>query len=79
MGTACVMMIHPWAALLIGMCAGSVSTLGYIYLTPLLERLIRLHDTAGINNLHGIPGIIGALAGIFASLHADREKYGGDL
>jgi hypothetical protein len=49
MGTAGTMMIHPWGAILIGMCAGSVSTLGYIYLTPWLEKKITLHDTAGNN------------------------------
>lgn len=48
MGTCSVMMIRPWAALLIGMCAGTVSTLGFIYLTPFLERAIKLHDTAGL-------------------------------
>eukprot|EP01127_Copromyxa_protea_P020306 TRINITY_DN6778_c0_g1_i1.p1 TRINITY_DN6778_c0_g1~~TRINITY_DN6778_c0_g1_i1.p1 ORF type:complete len:451 (-),score=26.14 TRINITY_DN6778_c0_g1_i1:284-1615(-) len=76
MGTCSTMMIEPWAALLIGTCAGSLSTLGFIYLTPFLERTVKLHDTAGIHNLHGIPGLIGSFAGVFAALHASPDKYG---
>eukprot|EP01127_Copromyxa_protea_P000125 TRINITY_DN10126_c0_g1_i1.p1 TRINITY_DN10126_c0_g1~~TRINITY_DN10126_c0_g1_i1.p1 ORF type:complete len:511 (-),score=129.31 TRINITY_DN10126_c0_g1_i1:46-1533(-) len=76
MGTASIMMIHPWAAILIGMVAGSISTLGFIYLTPLLERAISLHDTAGINNLHGLPGILGALVGTIGAFCASTEDYG---
>jgi len=79
MGAASVMNIQPWAAILVGLCAGSVSTFGYIYLTPYLEKLIGLHDTAGIHNLHGMPGVIGSLAAIFAALHANEDNYGEGL
>ena len=48
-------------ALVVGLAAGSISTLGFAYLTPLLERSIGLGDTCGVHNLHGIPGIIGGL------------------
>ena len=46
-GTAATMMIKPYGAILIGMVSGTVSTFGFIYLTPFLERKIYLHDTAG--------------------------------
>ena len=45
----------------VGMAAGSISTLGFAYLTPMLERKIGLGDTCGVHNLHGIPGILGGL------------------
>jgi len=76
MGCAGSMMIHPWGAIVIGLTAGVLSTLGFIYISPLFERTITLHDTAGIGNLHGIPGIIGGLAGVFAALDATPNNYG---
>lgn len=32
-GTACNMFVYPWGALLIGALAGSLSTVGYVYVT----------------------------------------------
>ena len=45
----------------IGCIGGIVSTFGYIKLTSFLEEKIGLNDTCGINNLHGIPGILGGI------------------
>lgn len=54
----------PGMALLIGLCAGALSTVGYALIAPKLEKLIRGTDTCGINNLHGMPGILGGLSAI---------------
>jgi ammonium transporter Rh len=56
---------NPAASLLIGITAGIVSTVGFRFLTAKLEDTIGLYDTCGINNLHGIPGILG---GIFSAI-----------
>lgn len=53
------------AALVIGFVAGLISTYGYNVLQPWLEKNLALHDTCGINNLHGMPSVIGAIASIF--------------
>lgn len=77
-GTASNMAISPWGALLIGCSAGALSTVGYAYLTPFLTKYTKTHDTCGVNNLHGMPGILGGIAGAIAAAHADADKYGYD-
>jgi ammonium transporter Rh len=53
MGTAADINMHPGAAVLIGAIAGVVSVLGYTKIQPMLATSINLHDTCGVNNLHG--------------------------
>ncbi len=57
----------PGYAMLIGIAAGALSTIGYSIIAPKLEQLIKGTDTCGINNLHGMPGILGGLTAIFIS------------
>ena len=59
-GSAANLMVGPGGALAVGIVAGALSTLGYVYLSPALEAKIGLRDTCGVHNLHGMPG---ALAG----------------
>ncbi|KAI0242304.1 Ammonium transporter Rh type B-B [Lamellibrachia satsuma] len=75
-GTSADLMVRPWGAVLIGGIAGILSTVGYRYLTPLLNSKIKLHDTCGVNNLHGMPGILGAIAGAIAAGFATVDVYG---
>jgi ammonium transporter Rh len=75
-GSSADLVIQPWGACLIGFIAGVISALGYIYLTDILEKKLGLHDTGGVNNLHGMPGIIGGLSGVFSSLIANEYHYG---
>jgi ammonium transporter Rh len=62
-------------ALLIGLIAGSISTLGYVRLQEILYNNIGLHDTCGVNNLHGIPGLLGGF--ISAMVVASYQTYPG--
>ena len=43
-------------------------------LQPKLNKFV--HDTCGVNNLHGMPGIIGALAGVLFAGIATYDYYG---
>lgn len=57
----------PGYAMLIGISAGAVSTIGYTIIAPKVEKLIQGTDTCGVHNLHGMPGVLGGIFGVFAS------------
>ncbi|XP_013871169.1 ammonium transporter Rh type A isoform X2 [Austrofundulus limnaeus] len=65
-GTCADMSIDPFGAMLIGFVAGIISTLGFKYLSPVLASKLGIQDTCGVHNLHGMPGVLGGLAGIIA-------------
>ncbi|XP_055635071.1 ammonium transporter Rh type A isoform X1 [Toxorhynchites rutilus septentrionalis] len=78
-GSICNLMIHPFGALLVGVIAGVISVLGYRFLTPAMLSNMRLADTCGVNNLHGMPALLSAaFSAIYASL-ATFETYGTSL
>lgn len=62
MGSCADMALHPGFALLVGAVSGTISVFGFAVLQGFLERTIGLHDTCGVLNLHGIPGLIGGVA-----------------
>jgi len=66
MGTSADFVIQPFAALLIGGVAGALSVFGYVKIQPVLKVKLRLHDTCGVHNLHGMPGLLGGLCGAIA-------------
>uniref|UniRef100_A0A8C5E0R0 Ammonium transporter Rh type A n=1 Tax=Gouania willdenowi TaxID=441366 RepID=A0A8C5E0R0_GOUWI len=74
-GTCADMSIGPFGAMLIGTVAGIISTLGFKYLSPVLASNLGIQDTCGVHNLHGMPGVLGGLAGIVAV--ALGKKKGG--
>lgn len=74
-GSSSDLVVGPWAAFLIGILGGTISTLGYVYLTPKLNKW-GIYDVCGIHNLHGMPGILGGVAGAISAASADSEKYG---
>ncbi|MGI6737665.1 MAG: hypothetical protein ACOX41_10275 [Anaerovoracaceae bacterium] len=54
----------PGMSLIIGVAAGTLSTIGYKYIAPKVAALIRGTDTCGVHNLHGMPGLLGGLSAI---------------
>ncbi|XP_039259431.2 ammonium transporter Rh type A-like [Styela clava] len=54
----------PMGALLIGTCAGIISVAGYKYVTPTFARAFHIHDTCGVHNLHGMPGVMSAFIAV---------------
>jgi len=74
-GATADMMITPVGALIIGSFAGILSTWGYAKLTPLLAERCRLLDTCGVNNLHGMPSLLGGVLSILMAGIATRSQY----
>lgn len=62
-GTGCDICQNPAAAIAVGAIGGAVSALGYLYLNPWIQEKGWIHDTCGVQYLHGIPGIVGAIFG----------------
>merc|ERR1712223_1003672 len=75
MGTASDMNVEPFGALTIGFLAGVLSTVGYAYIKPFLQDKIALHDTCGVNNLHGMPAIMAAIVSVITcAINAGNEE-----
>lgn len=75
MGTSCNLALSPAAAITVGLVVGAASTIGYCYVTPRLEKRFRLSDTCGVLNLHGMPGVVGGLAGAIVTFAATDDFY----
>jgi len=77
-GSSSDLVVEPWGALLIGVCAGMLSVYGYVHITPFLERKIGLSDTCGVHNLHGLPGLMGGLGGVISAAFVG-DNYGSNI
>lgn len=73
LGSAADVLNHAFTSMIVGYVAGAVSALGFIYLSPFLREKIGLHDTCGVHNLHGIPGILGAIVSAITCAGAGRN------
>ncbi|XP_033972443.1 rh family, C glycoprotein a [Trematomus bernacchii] len=76
MGTAAEFMITPYGSLIVGFCCGIISTFGYLFVTPFLEKTLKLQDTCGIHNLHAVPGMLGGFVGAIVAAFANEDVYG---
>lgn len=74
-GASANMYCMPHGTLMIGSCAGLLSTVGYRKLQPYLDERLGLKDTCGVHNLHGMPAILGAFASIVLSGVARESTY----
>ncbi|MEI6601917.1 MAG: ammonium transporter [Clostridia bacterium] len=56
--------VNPYQAFGIGIIAGVLCVVGYVLIQPIVEKKLRIVDTCGVHNLHGMPGLLGGLAAI---------------
>lgn len=52
------------AAAIIGILAGGLSTFGFAVIQSRQQKWMKLIDTCGVTNLHGLPGLMGGLAAL---------------
>ncbi|XP_064422160.1 ammonium transporter Rh type C-like 2 [Latimeria chalumnae] len=74
-GTAAEMMMSPYGALIVGFICGIISTTGFYFLMPFLESKLKIQDTCGVHNLHGIPGLIAGIVGAVTAASATEGVY----
>jgi ammonium transporter Rh len=53
--------VAPAVAFGIGLLAGALCVIGYVFIQPALEKRFQIVDTCGVHNLHGMPGLLGGL------------------
>merc|ERR1719430_315762 len=70
------MMLTPGGSLVIGALAAAVSVCGFVYIQPVLCSKLRIHDSCGVNNLHGMPGLLGGLLSVLMAGLASEGAYG---
>ncbi|XP_039994101.1 ammonium transporter Rh type C 2 [Xiphias gladius] len=75
MGTAAEFMITPYGSLIVGFCSGIISTFGYLFVSPFLEKYLKLQDTCGVHNLHAVPGMLGGFIGAIVAAAATESVY----
>ncbi|NWU92576.1 RHBGB protein, partial [Upupa epops] len=76
MGMTGEMLVTPFGALTAGFLAGLIPPLGFRFLTPVLSSRLKTQDSCGVHNVHGLPGILGALLGTLLSVLATADTYG---
>jgi ammonium transporter Rh len=62
-GATCNLVTAP-VAFGIGALAGAICVIGYVYIQPKLQSMLKIVDTCGVHNLHGMPGLLGGVIAI---------------
>lgn len=77
-GSVADVIVTPAGSMIAGFIAGSISAFGFAYISAFVKKHLRLHDTCGVLNLHGIPGVIGALVSAIVAYRAG-DTFGDNL
>uniref|UniRef100_A0A8C8SZ55 Ammonium transporter AmtB-like domain-containing protein n=1 Tax=Pelusios castaneus TaxID=367368 RepID=A0A8C8SZ55_9SAUR len=54
----------PWIAMILGLLASVISVLGSHCLQTYLNPVLKIHDSCGVHNTFGLPGLLGAIANV---------------
>ena len=71
-GSTCATASHSMAAI-IGIMAGGLSTFGFAVIQSKQQKWMKLIDTCGVTNLHGLPGLMGGVAAVFIVKGIDMQ------
>lgn len=47
----------------------------HFFFQPLIQKRLRIHDTCGVHNLHGMPGVLGGIFGALMAGLATEASY----
>lgn len=72
-------LVSAQVAFLIGVLAGGICVIGYSVIQPRLQKLLKMVDTCGVHNLHGMPGLLGGIIAIFVVPGAAKPQIIGIL
>jgi ammonium transporter Rh len=53
-----------------------LSSINYESAKPVINKKLGIHDTCGVHNLHGMPGVIAEIVGAITASVATQEEYG---
>jgi len=71
MGASCDLITGPGFAMLTGMIAGAISSLGFLKINKFFKEKLGLHDTCGVQFLHGFPGLLGGFVSVICCAAAE--------
>ena len=66
-------------SILVGLLGGALSSIGFASISGWIAKKMKVHDTCGVHNLHGMPGVLGALVGVIIAALATKDQFGTDL
>jgi ammonium transporter Rh len=78
-GSSSDLVAAAWVSILIGFVGGGVSSLCFNKLSGWLYEKWGLHDTCGVHNLHGLPGVLAGIIGAITCAAASKNIYGDAL
>jgi ammonium transporter Rh len=78
-GACSDLVASAFSSMVIGFVGGVISFFGFQVLAPFLREKIGLHDTAGIHNLHGMPGFMGGIIGAITAGTVDVNIFNESL
>ena len=78
-GSAADIIVTPAGSMIAGFITGAISALCFAKLSPFVKKHLVLHDTCGVMNLHGIPGIIGALISAIVATRVGETTFGENI
>ncbi|XP_077484751.1 ammonium transporter Rh type B-like [Amblyomma americanum] len=78
-GSTASILAEPHSAIIVGSVAGGISVLGYKFFTPFLSRRCSVHDTCGVHNLHGMPGLLAGVSSIIVAATVSHQSHGYSL
>lgn len=70
-GSTSDMMTLSWVVIALGSVGGMISVVGY----HSISKCMPFHDTCGVHNLHGIPGVLGGLTGAILAWALDDDGF----